>query len=144
MRIPIVTFGLTGLVVLGGMTSEALAIPPASVVAPERLTRLVTVTDVRSAGPAVEGRIVNRSDATVRDIQLVVSDEFVWKNERAPGDESPGFAETITVRESIPPGGSVTFRTTRPEPPPRADGRFETAVTVLGFTSQPDPTLGAR
>jgi hypothetical protein len=97
----------------------------------------VTPVDVivRSASRGVVGgTLVNRSTKPIRDVDLMVNYQWLWRNETHPGDVSPGRTEYFRIAEPIPPQGSVDF-TYRPDVPlpARNDGRFETSVQVVGF-----------
>jgi hypothetical protein len=78
---------------------------------------------------------VNKSPRVVRDVRLVIRHVWFWKDERNPGDVSPGRSEFITVKEEIPAGGSTSFiHNPSPPLPVRSDGHFKTEVNVIGFT----------
>lgn len=111
--------------VLGVVTAA-----PGLAVAEAVVVRNLTVTD-----GAVSGDLVNTSHRLVRDVRLLVRHTWLWTSEQSPGEESPGRAVYPTVHEDIPPGGSRSF-TVRVDPPlpVRSDGRFETAVEVVGVT----------
>ena len=71
---------------------------------------------------------------TVRDVRLLFHHTWLWADEFHPGEDSPGRADYYTVRNELPPGGTVEF-SYRPEPPlpDRGDRRFETTVDVVGW-----------
>lgn len=106
-----------------------------TLIADEQPSRVVTVRDVTTRTGVVSGVLVNRSQKRLRDVRLIFHHEWLWKNEKKPGDESPGRVDYYTVKSELPPGGDVEF-TYRPEPPleQRDDGRFETTVEVVGWT----------
>ena len=107
------------------------------------LDRTVRVEDVRTSGDEVSGRIVNESDDEVSNVRLLVSDHFLWNNERHPGTESPSDAHTVTVPGPIAPHGQAAFTFRRPSPlPDRRDGRFVTDVTALEATERPAMARG--
>ena len=83
----------------------------------------------------VTGVVVNRSTRLVRDVRLLIRHGWLWKNERHPGDDSPGRVAYHLVPADVPPGGNIEFRY-HPDPPlpDRSDGRFETTVEVVGST----------
>ncbi|MBI2365063.1 MAG: hypothetical protein HYV01_08680, partial [Deltaproteobacteria bacterium] len=71
----------------------------------------------------------------LRDVELLVRHVWHWKNEFRPGNDNPGMASYYTMAEEITPGGSVPFTYMQLSPlPSRADGQFETMVSVAGFT----------
>jgi hypothetical protein len=88
------------------------------------------------ADGTVTGEIRNKSKNTVRDVQLFIRYEFLWKNEFHPGNESPSAAFYPTISGDIAPGGSLPFKFTPSSPlPNRSDGTFEgPAVSIAGFT----------
>ena len=103
--------------------------------AAEQATQNVAVRNVTSQHGVVSGEIVNYSPRTLRDVELLVRHVWHWKNEFRPADDNPGMASYYTVAEEIPPGGSVPFTYMQLSPlPSRADGQFETMVSVAGFT----------
>ena len=83
----------------------------------------------------VTGVLVDRSTRLVRDVRLLIRHNWLWKDERHPGEDSPGRVAYHIVPADIPPGGNVEFRY-RPDPPlpARSDGRFETTVEAVGVT----------
>ena len=122
--------GLALALVLGaGVTTAAVE---------SRIDDVVRVENVQSNGDVVSGRLVNETGDALENVRLVVSDQFLWRNERHPGDNSPSDAHTITVPGPVPPHGSVTFEFRRPSPlPERSDGDFTTDVTPVELTRQP-------
>jgi len=101
----------------------------------EPATQSVAVRNVMSQNGVVSGEIVNHSPRTLHDVELLVRHVWHWKNEFRPGDDNPGMASYYPVVKEIPPGGSVPFTYTYLSPlPSRADGQFETMVSIAGFT----------
>jgi len=102
---------------------------------PEEATRVVTVENVQVKNGTVTGEVHNLSRHTLRDVQILVRYTWLWNNEFKPGKDDPGASFYDTVPGEIPPGGSAKF-TFSPSPPlpKRADGRFETTVSVAGFS----------
>jgi hypothetical protein len=95
----------------------------------------LSVRDVRSDGSSVTGWVDNQTSHEVRDVRLMVEQEFRWTRERTPGDDNPGSTTVVRVPEPIPPGGSVQFRYDMAAPlPMRDDGHFVTEVKVLSFS----------
>lgn len=95
----------------------------------------IQVMDVARKGEAVTGLLVNRSDAQIRDIRLLIDMPFLWANEVKPGDESPGRSAVLTVAGPLEPRGKLAFEfTPNPPLPERADGRFaDPQAHVLGY-----------
>ena len=83
----------------------------------------------------VSGEVVNKSSATLRDVQLLILYSWLWKNEFHPGQDDPGRAVYLTVDKEIPPGQSAQFNY-KPSPPlpERKDGYFDISTKVVGFT----------
>ena len=101
----------------------------------EQATQSVAVRNVTAQNGVVSGEIVNHSPRTLHDVELLVRHVWHWKNEFRPGDDNPGMASYYTMAEEIPPGGSVPFTYRQLSPlESRADGQFETMVSVAGFT----------
>ena len=60
---------------------------------------------------------------------------WIWKDERHPGDDSPGRSQYLPISGDIAAGASVPFSyTPNPTLPSRTDGSFQTSVSVQGFT----------
>lgn len=95
----------------------------------------VVVRDVRVRQGVVSGLLVNRLTKPLRDVRLLIRYQWVWANERKPGDDNPGRVAYYTVHQEVPPEISVQF-TYNPNPPlpSRSDGHFETLVEIVGYT----------
>jgi hypothetical protein len=105
-----------------------------SVTNPET-SSVIAITDVTSADGAVNGTLVNKSPRVLQDVKLLIRHGWIWKNERHPGDDSPGRADYYVVAGPIAPGGSVPFKyVISPPLPQRSDGHFKSSVEVVGFT----------
>jgi hypothetical protein len=134
-----------GVLLASLLTICARSYGAALVVNSDQMSNRVAVRNV-TTGPdgTVSGILVNRSDAPVRDVELVVSHQFLWRHEFRPGADDPSRADYTTVQGEIPPGGQMTFsfRPTTPLPD-RRDGRFQTDVEVASVTqidrSTPQP-----
>ncbi len=83
----------------------------------------ILVRNLGIDGDVVSGELVNTSHHLVRDVRLLVRHTWLWDQERAPGEDSPGRAAYHTIPESIPPGGHLSFNV-HPAPPlpARSDG----------------------
>lgn len=103
------------------------------------------VRDVRTDGSSVTGWVVNQTSNEVRDVRLMVEQDFRWTREMEPGDDNPGSGTIVRVPQAIPAGGRVQFRYDMPAPlPQRTDGHFETKVKVLSFSEHwYEPTAAA-
>jgi len=113
------------------------------VVPSSRLAERVAVRDVLTHDGEVSGVVVNTSDRPLRDVQLLISYQWLWNNEVHPGEAGPGRAVFYTIPQEIPPGGQVPF-TYRPDVAlsERPDGRYMTTVSVAGFTEITPTTTG--
>jgi hypothetical protein len=107
---------------------------PATLMAPEQATQIVTVRNVTEKNGEVRGELVNNSRQTLRDIELQILYSWRWKNEFHPGTDDPGRAVYFTINKELPPGQSGQFEY-RPSPPlaARNDGYFDVSVKVVGF-----------
>ena len=110
-----------------------LALVPAPLRAADAPSGLA-VRDVRNNGGAVTGWVVNETDHEVRDVRLMVEQQWRWSKEMKPGDDNPGSGTVVRVEQPIPANGRVEFRYDLPPQPERGDGHFETAVRVLSFS----------
>src|SRR5690348_15922868 len=103
-----------------------------------RIDDVVRVEGVHSTGDTVRGRVVNETDDALENVRVVIADQFLWRNERHPGENSPSDAYTYTVPGPISPHGSATFEFRRPTPlPDRSDGEFNTDVSAVEVTRRP-------
>jgi hypothetical protein len=111
--------------------ARAIAAGPAT----DSVSRTVEVRNVAVSGDQVSGVVANRSSNELRDVQLLITDAFAWRDERHPGPISPGSSFYYTVPTAIPAGGAVPFSAAlhRPEVDP-ALGSFSTTVVPIGFT----------
>ena len=102
------------------------------------LDDVVAIENVRSTDGEVTGTIANKTGDQLENIRLLVSDQFLWRNERHPGPDSPSNAYALTVPGPIPPRGSVRFRFERAASlPDRPDGRFDTEVSAIELVRRP-------
>lgn len=124
--------GLTLAVVASGGASSADA---QNVRAREDITRAVTVEQVAVVNGTVSGEVHNQSSHILRDVQLFIRYTWLWDNETKPGAADPGTSAYYTLPTEIPAGGRLPFTYKPPAPLPKVPGgRFETSVTIAGFT----------
>jgi hypothetical protein len=103
-----------------------------------RIDDVVRIENIQTSGDTVRGRIVNQTDDALENVRVVVADQFLWRNERHPGANSPSAAHTYTVPGPVPPHGSITFEFRRAAPlPNRPDGQFTTDVSAVEVTRRP-------
>ncbi|TMA80133.1 MAG: hypothetical protein E6J72_09315 [Deltaproteobacteria bacterium] len=128
------TPGFALVAVVGLVAGTCTALGAGTSIADEQPSRMVTVRDVTARPGMVSGVLVNHSQKLLRDVRLLFHHTWLWADEFHPGEDSPGRADYYTVRNELPPGGTVEF-SYRPEPPlpDRGDGRFETTVDVVGW-----------
>jgi hypothetical protein len=81
--------------------------------------------------------LINKTLVALNEVRLLIRHTFFWNKERSPADETanPGRSVFFDVPGTIPAAGVVAF-TYKPDPPlpDRKDGRFETAIEVVGFS----------
>jgi hypothetical protein len=101
----------------------------------EEAARVVTVADVKVVDGVVSGQVWNRSSHLLRDVQLFIRYTWLWDDERHPGKIDPGTSTYYPLPREIAPGAKAPF-TFSPTPslPKIGGGRFETTVSVAGFT----------
>lgn len=106
------------------------------------LDNVVAIEDVRSDDDMVRFRVVNQTDDQLENVRLLISDQFLWRNERHPGSDSPSDAHAVSVAGPIPPHGSVPFEFRRPAPlPDRPDGEFKTEISAIELTRRPSTAV---
>ena len=87
------------------------------------------------ADGSVSGTVVNNTSSTMKGVRLLVKHTWYWKDERHPGEDSPGRSGYVDVSGDIAPAGSAGFTyTPHPPLPDRSDGTFKTTVSVQEFT----------
>ena len=132
----VLTLGMAGALCLR-LTPAARA---GEFVSPREASRAVVLRNLETTSRgAVTGVIANQSPTTVEDVRLLIRHTWFWKDEKHPGEKSPGRAEYYTVAGEITPGGEQPFSySPNPPLPQRADGHFETSVEIVSF-GQTDP-----
>jgi hypothetical protein len=101
----------------------------------DKAGQVVTVRNVTVKDGVVSGEVVNKSQRTLREVQLLIRYSWLWKDEFQPGKDDPSMAVYHTVEKEIAPGGTLRFTYKPASPlPSRPDGSFETSVSVAGFT----------
>src|SRR5437870_8092089 len=137
------SFLAVGLAAWAARAANPVTVTGERVVPPSHVAERVTVRDVRTHDDEVSGLVVNTSDRPIRDVQLLISYQWLWDNEVHPGEGGPGRAVFYTIPQEVPPGGQVAF-TYRPDVAlsERPDGRYMTTVSVAGFTEITPSTTG--
>ena len=128
----LVVVGAALSVILGIQSKPAIS---ATLLSADKADQVVVVRNITVREGVVSGELVNKSSRPLRDVQLLIRYTWLWNNEFHPGKDDPGTSVYHTVEQEIAPGGTASF-TYKPSfaSPSRADGRFETTVTVAGFT----------
>ena len=106
----------------------------AAVVPSSEASQEIIIQDVTAKDRSVSGTVVNNASKTVRDVELLVRQEWLWNDERHPGTDSPGRTLPFTLRQDIAPHASASFTFQTPPLARRSDGRFVTTVEVTGFS----------
>jgi len=125
------TFG-----VLLGILSLPLhgATATAAVVSSSQAAQTIVINDLTVRDNVVSGTIVNKSAATLREVELLVRQTWLWEPERHPGTDDPGRTLPFMLGADVAPNTSTAFAFETPPLPQRSDGRFITTMEVTGFT----------
>jgi hypothetical protein len=94
----------------------------------------IVINDLTMHEGSVSGTIVNKSSATVRGVEVLLRQTWLWNNERHPGTDSPGRTLPFTLSGDVAPNASAPFTFQTPPLAQRSDGRFVTTMDVTGFT----------
>jgi len=106
-----------------------------TVLSKDQSSRVLVLNNVSAQDGVVSGELRNNSSNLVRDVQLLIRYEWLWKNEFHPGKDDPGSSVYYNVPGEIPPGGTARFQyTPNPPLPKRTDGSFQISASVAGFT----------
>jgi hypothetical protein len=106
-----------------------------TVLTKQEASRVLVLSNVSAQDGVVSGELRNNSSNIVRDVQLLIRYEWLWKDEFHPGKDDPGRSDYYNVPGEIPPGGTTRFQyTPNPPLPKRTDGSFQVSVSVAGFT----------
>ncbi len=57
----------------------------------------------------ISGVIANKTPHTIKDVQLMIQYHWLWKDERNPGQDSPGRTVIIPLKEQLEPGELQPF-----------------------------------
>lgn len=101
----------------------------------EKAAQVVTIRNLAVKDGQVSGELVNNSSRTLRDVQVLIRYSWHWTNEFRPPRDDMGEAVYHTVAGEIAPRGSKAF-SYQPSPPlpSSKDGRYETTVSIAGYT----------
>lgn len=116
--------------------AACVALPSLAVAQPVDSLSGVEVTNVTSSGDRVSGTIVNRSRSELKDIALLVTRAWLWRDERHPGTENPGGSYYFTVKTPVAPGSSLPFSFDIPhaDSPSSQLGQFQVSIQATGYT----------
>jgi hypothetical protein len=126
---------LTGLCLAVSMTVFAPQAYSQSIRSKDEIAAVLTIENLSVQEEIVSGEVRNKAKHELRDVLLFIRYTWLWDDERNPGKTDPGTSAYTTLKQTIPPGEKLSF-TFKPSPPlPKiAGGRFETSVTIAGFT----------
>jgi hypothetical protein len=136
LHTPLALACIPGIMLLSAPSIQAQT---TSLTSREQVERAALVRDVAIHDRTVSGVVVNTSPRLLRDVKLLISHTWHWKDERHPGDDSPGRTESVTVPGEVAPGHSLPFTAQLDQPlPERTDGNFATSAEVIGFSEVGD------
>jgi hypothetical protein len=108
---------------------------PQSIRSKEEIAAVLAIENLAIKEGVVSGEVRNNAKHELREVQLFIRYTWLWDEERNPGNSDPGTSAYYTLKQTIPPGQKINF-IYKPSPPlPKiAGGRFDTSVTIAGFT----------
>lgn len=131
-------FGLAAPLSLAPVLDVTLVRASEAVLTEDQMAGVVEIKDVQADGNAVTGNVVNRTNDTLRNLRVKISDVFRRTDERKPGSHDPSQAGEARIAGPVPPHTAVPFRYERPASlPERKDGTFKTDVAVVSVTRYP-------
>ncbi len=114
--------------------SAVVATEVARLVQRGTLAAIAPISEIEVQDGHVSGTLSNRSSHSLRQVQIMISYQWLWTNEMHPGEESPADADIVTFPEEMAPGGTVRF--TRVIPPQllgRIDGSLQVSARVVSL-----------
>lgn len=105
----------------------------------EDVSGVIDVADVTDNDTTVRGTLVNRTGETLKEVRLMVSRRFMWKDDAHPGPDNPSWSTVVTLERPIPPHQSVPFTVDTGPLPNRTDGHFKTEANVLSLVAWTNP-----
>ncbi len=105
----------------------------ATLVSDAAIDERVTLTAEATRDGAISSVVKNLSDKRVDEVIVLVRYDWLWKDDRNPGNDSPAWAEYVTIGDDIEAGASLPF-TYRPRTPlpQRSDGHFMPRAELVG------------
>ena len=130
---------ITRILIIGTLLSIIIIPAPgstaaAAVVTSPEAAQAIVIQDLNVQGVSVSGTVVNKSSATLHEVELLVRQVWLWNDEFHPGTDSPGRTLPFTLRQDVAPHASAAFAFQTPPLAQRSDGRFETTVEVTRFS----------
>jgi len=126
--------GLCLVLLASALNAHRAAAAEPAIVRPSDAAATVGVGDLDVGATSLSGTVINKSSATLKEVHLVLRQEFHWTNEMSPGDDSPGRALPFKVETHIAPNSSAPFKFDFEPLPQRTDGTFTNSLEVTGFT----------
>src|SRR3972149_2397389 len=111
---------------LHGVTATAAVVPSLEA------AQTIVINDLTVRDGSVSGTVVNKSSATVRGVELLLRQTWLWNNECHPGTDSPGRTLPFTLGADIAPNASAPFTFQTPPLPQRSHGRLGTPMDGAG------------
>jgi hypothetical protein len=101
----------------------------------EDAARVIALEKLSVADGVVTGEVSNQSPRLLRDVKILIRYTWLWDDEHHPGKTDPGMSIYHMLSKEIAPGGRLPF-TFSPTPPlPKVSGgRFETTVSIAGYS----------
>ncbi len=86
-------------------------------------------------GGGLTATLVNRTNTILRDVRVLIRYDWIWENERHPGDDSPGRSSYFKLTRDVPALATVPIAYVPSPPlPSRSDGRFVPSVEISRYT----------
>ncbi len=124
-----------GGVALLGCSLATVTVGATALVNEPKVESAIEVSDTAIRGSALSTVIRNASDKRIDSVELIVRYDWLWKDERNPGTDSPGWVDFVTLNDDLNPGETATFTYEAQRPlPQRDDGWFMPRVEAVGFT----------
>lgn len=124
-----------GTALASALALACITIHADEVLSPAQVSEKVTIQNLRQEGAAIRGEIVNHTGKRLEDVQVLISFNWLWRNEFAPGPESPGWASSMVLAEPLSPNETREFAYAPvPSVTSRVDGKIQPAADVVRFT----------
>lgn len=108
----------------------------AEVVPPQELANSVVLTNTQITDGTISGTLVNNTGQRLTNLQLRVSYQWLWANDKDVDKQSPGWSTYYTLPGELKPGESMPFQYQPDAPlPQRNDGHFIPSVAVASYTA---------